>query len=800
MERQHHDLEVADLRRELHDSRIGIAQKETQIDELTAILRAQLQATKKLTWFLKETEKVATRLRSSRRWKLANPIAALRQACGGRQLPGYGHLEKIVAEYSKWAAARPEMTNLDRWLEALDRHMTLPALIEYGKCDRAAKPTEQAESGHLAEFPVSQSPAISIIVPVFNQLRFTRACLASVQDNLEEQDIEVIVVDDCSTDNTREALSSVPGLVYIRNENNLGFVGSCNKGATQARGKYLLFLNNDTLVTPGWLSTLLQTFALESSAGLVGSKLIYPDGRLQEAGGIIWRDGSGWNLGKFKGPDEPEFNFMREVDYCSAASLMIRKSLFEQVEGFDPSFAPGYYEDTDLAFKVRAAGSKVLYQPLSEVIHFEGATGGTDLSAGAKKYQEINRSKFQEKWAEVLTTKPANGDVASWERLGPGCKHILVIDHQVPMPDRDSGSVRMFQILTILGQLGHRVTFIPANLAHNPTYSDELRKRGIEVFMRPHLRDMEQYLQRHGIILDAVVLSRWGTAEKHLPAVRRYAGQSRIIFDTVDLHFVRTAREAKIARTAESINRARATQAQELELIGDVDETWVVSEVERQLLLQDWPDRKIEVVSNIVDVAEPRTSFSGRAGLLFIGSFLHPPNVDAVLFFANEIQPLLAQRIRGFRCYIIGNKPPPEIMALASDAIIVTGPVSDVRSYFESVRLSVAPIRYGAGVKGKINQSMGLGLPVVATSAAVEGMSLTNGEDVLVADDPAQFAECVIEVYNSEGIWTRLSTNGLETTRKLYSPQVARQTLARLFDDDRIAPVLHSASSPLSRR
>ena len=217
-------------------------------------------------------------------------------------------------------------------------------------------------------FSVPVEPKISIIIPVFNQARFTLACLASIQECHDGESFEIIVIDDCSTDSTAELLARIPGIIYLRNESNAGFIHSCNRGAQQARGTYLVFLNNDTIVTAGWLKALRQTFDSEREAGIVGAKLVFPDGRLQEAGGIIWRDGSGWNRGKFDDAEKPEYNFLKQVDYCSAACLMIRKSVFHELGGFDAKYAPAYYEDTDLAFKARRAGYRILYQPLSRVM------------------------------------------------------------------------------------------------------------------------------------------------------------------------------------------------------------------------------------------------------------------------------------------------------------------------------------------------------------------------------------------------------------------------------------------------
>src|SRR5439155_27164276 len=288
---------------------------------------------------------------------------------------------------------------------------------------------------------------------------------------------------------------------------------------------------------------------------------------------------------------------------------------------------------TDLSFKVRRAGHKVLYQPLSEVIHYEGVTSGVDLSTGTKKHQDINRATFAETWAVELLTKPATGDLTFLNQAPPGGKNILVIDHHVPMPDRDSGSLRMFQILELLQQLGHRVIFIPDNLANIPPYTGELQKRGIEVFYHPYIKKVRDYLISRGSDFDAVVLSRCDFARKHIADVRLYAPQSRVIFDTVDLHFLREDSEARLTQEPEARRKAQEKQQLEYQLIDQADETWVVSQAEQQLLQQERPDKSIQVVSNIVDIPGSSTTFALRRDWLFIGSFQHTPKIDAVLFF-----------------------------------------------------------------------------------------------------------------------------------------------------------------------
>jgi GT2 family glycosyltransferase/2-polyprenyl-3-methyl-5-hydroxy-6-metoxy-1,4-benzoquinol methylase len=269
-------------------------------------------------------------------------------------------------------------------------------------------------------------PAVSIVIPSFNGGAYLETCLRALAETLPHGFRgEVLVVDDASTDDT-------PGLLErwakrdsrlrsLRNPENAGFITSCNRGAGAAIGDILLFLNNDTLPLPGWLPPLLRAFEAFADAGAVGGKLLYPDGRLQEAGGVVFSDGSGANFGRGDvDAEDPLYSYVREVDYCSGAFLATRRALFAELGGFDPHYAPAYYEDTDYCFKLRQNGYRVYYQPESRIIHVEGASCGTDLASGLKHYQVLNRTKFADRWRDVLHRHPAppgRFDRATWHLL-----------------------------------------------------------------------------------------------------------------------------------------------------------------------------------------------------------------------------------------------------------------------------------------------------------------------------------------------------------------------------------------------
>lgn len=642
------------------------------------------------------------------------------------------------------------------------------------------EPLEQPRAAFT--LPGNASPRVSVIIPVHGKVTYTLACLRSIARHGAAASFEVIVVDDGSPDDTQAALAAASGLRLLKNETNLGFIGSCNAGAKIARGEYLLFLNNDTQVTQGWLDHLLQCFNEESGCGIVGSRLVYPDGRLQEAGGIVFDDATTWNVGRFQDRDDPRFLHRRDVDYVSGAALMIETTLFSDIGGFDTHFAPAYYEDVDLAFAARARGRRVIYQPESLVVHYEGISSGNDPFTGTKRYQLLNRVKFQKKWHAQLARQPSPKTAVEDAALEPGKQHMLIVDALTPDPTRDSGSLRLINVMRLLRELGWQVTFMADNRRATREEVSLLGRLGVQVLCKPRSPTLARWLSRHGSSLNAVLLCRHYVAEPHLGLVRRLAPRAKIIFDTVDLHFLREQRAAEHTSNAALARQAEASRQRELSLIYACDTTFVVSPVEHKLLRELLPSASIDLLSNVHEVFERERGFSERSGMVFVGGFGHPPNVDAVNWLVHEIYPAIRSLRPDILLNLIGDIPEDQRQSLSQPGVNILGRVDDLTPWMECSRLAIAPLRYGAGVKGKVNMAMSYGLPVVATPTAAEGMNLVDGDNILIGTDSAELVSAVLRLYDDEVLWSRLSEGGQQNVRQYFSFDTARAALRNALD------------------
>lgn len=619
----------------------------------------------------------------------------------------------------------------------------------------------------------------SIIIPVFNKADYTFQCLRSLFREIDLTSAEIIVIDNASSDETQQMLALLKNRVrVIRNETNKGFVEACNQGANLARGRYLVFLNNDTIVQPDWLKAMVETVESDEKAGAVGSMLVYPNGRMQEAGGIVWNDASARAYGHGEHPEDPRFNFAREVDYCSGASLLIRKELFDRLSGFDMRYAPAYYEDTDLCMSVRAAGYKVIFQPTSRIIHYEGVTAGKSTQSGYKRFQEINRRKFFEKWQTVLERDHLPNDLANAEAASDrrkGVQIVVFIDHP-PKPDKDSGGVRMTAILqTLIGFA--RVKLVSIYQApENKFYERELGKLGIETAW---VIDFEKRYSRQSF--DVAILSFPHVADYVFPLVKRKMPAAKVIYDTVDVHFVRLEREYELIRNEELAKEAAELKKIETRIARLADEVWCVTEKDKLFLQKEVPEAKIEIVSNIHTLHSGGKTFAERQGIFFIGGFVHRPNLDAVIYFLDEIFPLVLKKLPDVVFHIVGSHTPPEIFARSSGNVEVHGYVRDVTPFFENCRVFAAPLRYGAGMKGKIGQALSFGLPAVTTGIGAEGMNLSDGNEILLAEDAATFAEKIAAAYTDELLWRRLSENGYKFIEENFSPQEIKRKIESLL-------------------
>ena len=378
---------------------------------------------------------------------------------------------------------------------------------------------------------------------------------------------------------------------------------------------------------------------------------------------------------------------------------------------------------------------------------------------------------------------PVGGGEPAWSSEVLWQSRLLFIDCVTPRPDRDAGSITAYYLLKIYVDLGYEVTFIPSDLERLDGYTAALESLGVRCLHREDIGSVHEHLRIAGGEYDYVFVCRAPIAGLYIDDIRQFAPRAKIILNTSDLHYLRDLREAEISGDEEKLNAALNSKIWELDILRRCDVTIVMSTAELEILREELPSSDVRLIPLMyVEPVADCPQFESRSDILFIGGFPHAPNVDAVLFFCAEIFPLIREALPDLRFHVVGNAPPTQILELNEQpGVLVHGFVADISPLFRNCRLSVAPLRYGAGIKGKIGTSLAFGVPAVATSVAVEGMQLKDGEHVVVADTPQQFAAKLVDVYTSQGRWAGLSRRGRELMLKKYSPAVGQQRIARLM-------------------
>ena len=591
--------------------------------------------------------------------------------------------------------------------------------------------------------PFSRSPKVSIVIPVFNNWWTTYRLLQTLRSNSENTKYEVIVVDDGSTDLTPWALSKIRGIKVITLVKNVGYLRATNLGASYARGEFIALLNNDTEPLEGWLDALVEAMEKDHSIGLAGSNLISSDGKLQESGGQIFKDGSGWNLGRGQSPLQSEYMFTKEVDYCSAASILIRNTLWTEIGGFDERYVPAYYEDTDLAFEVRKKGFKVVNIPSSVVLHVEGVSHGKDLSTGLKSHQVTNSKTFTKKWEPELVSHWENEGQPRIEHLRSSLGIVILVDRQFPAEFRDSGSIRTIRLAKSLVQIGYHVIVFADDASTTTLDHQKLRDAGIETHHTLNALNLSLQIRKSRVKF--VWLIRSEIIDKYLEIFNEILPEAEIICDLLDLDY-------KVKYNSVEIAKAHA------KILSNDYRKVLVSPYEVTLVKDHFPNVRIHSLWKPFASFPYNKSFGNRSGCLFVGGFRHTPNVEGIKWFADQVVPILIDLGYDEKVRAVGSGLDMETVAfLEKMGIEAIGGIDDrslVEMYSNS-KIAIIPLLSGRGLKGKFAEAASHNLPIVTTAAGAEGFNTSFASGFHVTDDPRAFADHILRLTKSQDDWER---------------------------------------------
>lgn len=637
------------------------------------------------------------------------------------------------------------------------------------------------------QLPTHSKPLISIILVLYNRAELTLQCLLSLAANCTEP-FEIIIVDNASSDYTGTLLNQLAGVKIIRNRENLHFLLASNQAAQEAIGEYILFLNNDTQVLPGSITSAIATITKSDDIGVVGGKIILFDGSLQEAGSIIWKDGSCSGYGRGDSPFEPMYMFSRDVDYCSGAFLLTKRSLFRENGGFDQDYKPAYYEETDYCLRLWSMSQRVVYDPNVVILHYEFASSTSVDSALSLqlKNRDIFVAKHREKLQYHYSPESLNIHLARDVHNYSG--RVLFVEDRVPHSFLGRGLPRANEILHSLLQLNYFVTLFPLVYCEeewNSVYQDV--PNNVEIMIGYGLEKFESFLCERKEYYNIVFISRphnFKALQSVIVKKHELFPNIKFIYDAEALFSMRDISKSRLTGNQISENEINRILAQELDLPKYADRIVSVSAQEGKNFTE-YGYKQVYTLGHLIAADPTENSFEDRSDILFVGSIDEDdsPNADSIYWFVKEILPILQEHLGSdLNLHIVGFTKSQKILDLSSENVKIWGAIDNIKPFFNSAKIFIAPTRFAAGIPMKVHTAASYGLPIVATSLIASQVGWENGSDLLTADDHISFAQKCIYLYTHPDLWQTLRGNALNRVSKECSKEVFMNNLKGILE------------------
>jgi glycosyltransferase involved in cell wall biosynthesis len=555
--------------------------------------------------------------------------------------------------------------------------------------------------------------------------------------------------------------------------------------AARARGRRIVFLEAGCEPVSGWLEALSETFTLFDNVGVAGPKILDQNGRLVEAGRVVWASGAVEALSFGGNPRDPRASYARQVDLLAPDAIMIEcegLALLAEAGEIGHAAVP---DAAEIVFTLAQAGRRIVYTPAAEIVRGgpDPARFGRGYASGSPPSGTSPDVAFRRRWFDAFRHNPPPGTPLGRAADRNIAGRVLVLDLQLPRPDVDAGSYAAEQEIHLLQALGYKVTVLPLNLAHLGRYAKTLQARGVEVLHAPFVESLEDALAARADAFDLVYMTRYNVARIALPLLRRYQRGAKRVLNVADLHFLRELRAALAIDSPEAVKRSQLTRETELALMREVDLTLSYTEVEAAVILSHHLGRtKVAQVPWVAPLAADPAPLAGRRHLAFLGSFGHRPNVEAMQIFARQVMPRLRARLPGIELHVYGSQLSDEVRALESPAIMVRGHAATVAEVYNGARVFLAPLVSGAGIKGKVIGAMAHGCPTVLSPVAAEGIGGRAGRDFLLAEAPETWVEAIAVLCEDDVRWQAVAESGRDLVQTAYGVERGVTALRRALE------------------